>query len=510
MGKREEKVLKELERIKKGGSLKGHEKQEQANKLFVRDRLKLFFDDKEPYTEIGSFARNWDPKLPADGVVTGSGRIDGRTILFTANDFTVKAGSIGKYHGEKLIRTQEAAIRARKPILYLVDSSGGRIDEAAGHHADKESGGKLFYLHSIMSGSIPQIGVLYGSCFAGTAYTPVFCDLLIMMKDSAMAIASPRMVEMVIGQRISAQELGGVDIHTKVSGSAHFVADTEKEASEIVKKVLSYLPDNCDKKPPKGKPKDPNKNPDEIDDIIPMEPNKPYDIHKLIEAIVDGDSFLETKKLYAAELVTGFARLNGNVAGVVANNPAVKGGAIFPDSSDKGAEFVWFCDAFNIPLLYLVDTPGFMVGKTAEKNAILRKGKKFIFATSSATVPKISVIVRKAYGAGIYAMSGPAYDPDVTLALPSAEIAIMGPEAAINAVYYNKIMAISDPKEREITVKNLRTAYRESYDIFKLAGEMTVDQVIPPKNLRSELIKYFETYSEKEIFLPKRKHGTII
>ena len=510
MGKREEKVLKELERIKKGGPLKGHEKQKQANKLFVRDRLKLFFDNDEPYTETGSFARNGDSKLPADGVVAGSGKIDDRTIFFTANDFTVKAGSIGKYHGEKLIRTQEAAIRARKPILYLVDSSGGRIDEAAGHHADKGSGGKLFYLHSIMSGSVPQIGVLYGSCFAGTAYTPVFCDLLVMTKDSAMAIASPRMVEMVIGQKVSAQELGGADVHTKVTGSAHFVANTEKEAAEIVKKVLSYLPDNCDKKPLRKRPENPNTNPAEIDDIIPMEPNKPYDIHKLIEAIVDGNSFLEVKKFYAAELTTGFARLNGDVVGIVANNPAVKGGAIFPDSSEKGAEFIWFCDAFNIPLLYLVDTPGFMVGKAAERNGILKRGKKFIFATSSATVPRISVIIRKAYGAGIYAMSGPAYDPDVTLALPSAEIAIMGPEAAVNAVYYNKIMAISDLKEREITVKKLRTAYRESYDIFKLAGEMTVDEIIPPKNLRDELIKYFETYSEKEIFLPKRKHGTII
>lgn len=510
MGEREQRVVEELDRIKKGGPPRGHEKQRAAGKLFVRDRLALFFDGGEPYTETGRFARSWDAELPADGVVTGTGQIGGRAIFFVANDYTVKAGSIGRYHGEKLIRTQQAAIRARKPILYLVDSSGARIDETGGHHVDKGSAGQLFYLHSIMSGAVPQIGVLYGTCFAGTAYTPVFCDLLVMMRDSAMAIASPRMVEMVIGQKVTPEELGGAEMHAKKSGSAHFVVDREEEAAALVKRILSYLPDHCDAAPPEAPPREPSRDPAEIDEIIPKDPNRPYDVRRLIEAIVDADSFLEVKAQYAAELVTGFARLNGKVIGVVANQPAVKGGTLFPESSDKGAEFVWLCDAYNIPLLYLVDTPGFMVGTAAEQNAILRRGRKFIFATSSATVPRVCVVVRKAYGAGIYAMSGPAYDPDITLALPSAEIAVMGPEAAVNAVYYNKIQSIQDPEERNRVVAKLREEYRAGYDIFKLAGEMVVDDLIPPRDLRKELVRYFEIYREKRIELPRRKHATIL
>jgi len=510
MGERELRLLEELDRIKKGGPSRGHEKQRAAGKLFVRERLSLFFDNGEILTETGRFARCWDLELPADGVVTGTGRINGRIVFFAANDFTVKAGSIGRYHGEKLIRTQEAAIRARRPILYLVDSSGARIDEAGGYHVDKHSAGKLFYLHSIMSGAVPQIGVLYGTCFAGTAYTPVFCDLLVMMRNSAMAIASPRMVEMVTGQKVTPEELGGADMHAKKSGSAHFIAESEEDAAAIVKRILSYLPDNCDSLPPQAPARDPARDPAEIDDIIPRDSNQPYDVHKLIEAIVDADSFLEVKAHYAPELVTGFARLNGRVIGIVANQPLIKGGALFPESSDKGAEFVWLCDAYNIPLLYLVDTPGFMVGTAVEQNGILRRGRKFIFATSCATVTRVCVVVRKAYGAGIYAMSGPAYDPDVTLALPSAEIAVMGPEAAINAIYYNQIQSIQDPEERERFVARLREEYRAGYDIFKLAGEMVVDDLIPPRDLRKELVRYFEVFSEKRVELPHRKHATII
>jgi acetyl-CoA carboxylase carboxyltransferase component len=510
MGEREQRVLEEIARIERGGPPRGHERQRAAGKLFVRERLALFFDDHEPYTETGRFARSWDPELPADGVVTGSARIAGRTLFFVASDYTVKAGSIGQYHAQKFVRTQQAAIRARRPILYLIDSSGARIDETGGHHVDKNSVGEIFYLHSIMSGYVPQIGVLYGTCFAGTAYTPVFCDLLIMLRDSAMAIASPRMVEVAIGQKVTPQELGGAEMHAKKSGSAHFVVDTEEEAAALVKRLLAYLPDHCEDAPPEAPPRDPARDPAEIDDLIPEDPNRPYDVHRLIEAIVDTDSFLEVRPQFAAELVTGFARIEGRVVGIVANQPAVRGGTIFPESADKGAEFVWLCDAFNIPLLYLVDTPGFMVGTAVEQNAILRRGRKFIFATASATVPRLCVVVRKAYGAGIYAMSGPAYDPEVTLALPSAEIAVMGPEAAINAVYYHRIQAIEDPEERQRLVEQLRAEYRAGYDIFRLAGELVVDELIPPSRLREEVARSFALYRDKRVELPKRKHGTII
>ena len=510
MTEREERLVEEIARVKRGGPPRGHERLAEANRLFVRERLKYFFDDGVIDTEVGTMARNFDAELAGDGVVTGSARISGRELFFTASDYSVKAGSIGKYHGEKLIRAQEAAIRAKRPILYLVDSSGARIDETAGHHVDKKSGGQLFYLHSIMSGFVPQVGVLYGTCFAGTAYTPVFCDLLVMMEDSAMAIASPRMVEMVIGQKLSPAELGGAKMHAEVSGSVDFLAKTEEEAASIVRRIFEFLPSSCEEKPPTRKALPPATDPSEIDRIIPQDANRPYRIKALIDALVDAKSFLEVKAHYAKELVVGFARIDGATVGIVANDPSHKGGTLFPESSDKGAEFVWLCDAYQIPLVYLVDTPGFMVGSAVEKAGILRRGRKFIFATSSATVPRICVIVRKSYGAGIYAMSGPAYDPDVTLALPSAEIAVMGPEAAINAVYFNRLAAIQDPQERAEVTAKLRKEYQDSYDIYRLAGEMVVDELVPPSQLRQQLSHYLKLYANKEVSRPKRRHATII
>jgi len=506
---REENIKKEKERILQGGT--GHDKLEKIGKLFVRDRLKLYFDNEKPYYETGIFANAVKEDLPADGVVTGTGKIDKRLTFFMASDYTVKAGSIGTYHGEKILRIQEAAIRGKRPILYLIDSSGGRIDEAGGYHVEKHSAGRIWYNHSLLSGRVPQIAILYGPCFAGTAYMPVFSDFVIMVdKIAGLAIASPRMVQMATGQKTDVEELGGAKMHAKKTGSAHFVAKTEEEAAEIAKKLLSYLPDNFEVKPPVYDAIDPSRNPAEIDNIVPQDPNQSYDVHELIESIVDGDSFLEVQAKFASELVVGFARLNGKTVGIVANQPRVKGGAIFPDSADKGAKFVWTCDAYNIPLLYLCDTPGFMVGTKVEQEGILNKGRNFIYASSSANVPKMCVIVRKAYGAGIYAMAGPAYEPDTTMALPSAEIAIMGPEAAVNAVYYNKIQSVEDPTERAKLVKKLRNEYKAGYDIEKLASELVVDDLVIPSDLRDELITRYETFENKELPLPNKKHGTIL
>lgn len=506
---RENRITREKERILQGGP--DHEKIKKAGKLFVRDRLKLYFDDKEPYYETGLFANANKERLPADGVVTGTGKIDDRIVNFTASDYTVKAGSMGDLHSEKILRAQEAAIRGKRPILYLIDSSGGRIDEAGGYHVDKRSGGKIFYNHSILSGRVPQIGVLYGPCFAGTAYMPVFSDFVIMVDKSAgMAIASPRMVQMATGQQTDVESLGGAKMHATKSGSVDFVAKSEEEAAEIAKKLVSYLPDHFEAKLPEKPAEEPTFDPSKVDEIIPNEPNQPYDVHDLIDAVVDGDSFFEVKKKFAKELVTGFARLNGKVVGIVANQPKHKGGTIFPESADKGAKFVWTCDAYNIPLLYLCDTPGFMVGTKVEQEGILRKGRNFIYATSCANVPKICVIVRKAYGAGIYAMGGPAYEPDTTFALPSAEIAIMGPEAAINAVYYNKIQSVEDPQEREEMVEKLKKEYRSGYDILKLSSELVVDDLVIPSELRKELITRYDTFENKDFPLPDRKHSTIL
>ncbi|QQK78691.1 acyl-CoA carboxylase subunit beta [Salicibibacter cibi] len=508
---RENKVLAEMERIKQGGPEKNHKKNKQIGKLFVRDRLELFFDENKPYYETGLFANAMKEKLPSDGVVAGTGKIDERKAFFIASDYTVKAGSIGKFHGEKILRMQEAAIRGRRPILYLIDSSGGRIDESGGYHVEKYSGGKIFYNHSVLSGRVPQIAVMYGPCFAGTAYMPVFSDFNIMVnKIAGMAIASPRMVQMATGQQVDVEELGGARMHATKSGSADFVVESEEEAAAVTKRLLSYLPDHFEAKVPEQPAVEPSRDSRDIDDLIPQDPNKSYDVLELIESIVDGDSFMEVKKEYAKELVVGFGRLDGKTIGVVANQPKVKGGTIFPESADKGAKFVWTCDAYDIPLLYLCDTPGFMVGTKVEQEGILRRGRNFIYASSNANVPKMCVIVRKAYGAGIYAMAGPAYEPDTTIALPSAEIAIMGPEAAINAVYANKLQAIEDPKERAETMQKLRDEYRAGYDVYKLSGDLVVDDLIVPSELRNELISRYDTFENKEFPLPRKKHGTII
>jgi methylmalonyl-CoA decarboxylase subunit alpha len=326
---------------------------------------------------------------------------------------------------------------------------------------------------------------------------------------SAMCIASPRMVEMVTGEKTDLQTLGGADLHMRESGSCHLVAEDEDHAAALTAQLLSYLPDHHEARPPRYESRSPALQ-ENLDALVPDDPNKAFDMHRLIEAVVDGESLLELGEEYAPELITAFARLGGRVVGIVANNSAHKAGAIFPESADKAAEFILKCDAYNIPLVYLCDTPGFMVGIEVEKKGILKRGKKFIYATSTATVPKFCVVVRKAYGAGIYAMCGPAFEPDATLALPGAEIAVMGAEAAINAVYRRHIDAIADAAERQRFIEEKRTQYRRDIDIHVMADDLVVDHIVPPSELRGELIRRLEAYERKEFPLPRRRHGTVI
>ncbi|WP_254280201.1 acyl-CoA carboxylase subunit beta [Haloarcula marina] len=515
---REKRLREEIADIERGGPEKYRERLADQGKLFVRDRLELWFGEDGLDFEDGRFANfdSWygedtDDRLPADGMVAGAGTLDGRKVHVAANDFTVKAGSVAERGVEKFIRLQQRALKSGRPALYLVDSSGGRIDQQRGFFANREGIGKFYYNHSILSGAVPQICVLYGPCIAGAAYTPVFSDFTVMVRGmSALAIASPRMVEMVTGEDIDLETLGGPDVHARHSGSADLVADDEEHARELVADLLTYLPDNCDERPPRAETVAPAKSPDGLDAVVPQEPNKGYDMHRVVERVVDGESFFELQPEYGKEILTGFARVDGRTVGVVANQPAQRAGAIFPDSARKAAEFVWKCDAFNVPLLYLCDTPGFMAGSSVEKEGILEAGKKMIYATSSATVPKQCVVVRKAYGAGIYAMSGPAYDPEATLALPSGEIAIMGPEAAINAVYANKLDAIEDPDERAERERELRESYREDIDVHRMASEVVIDEIVPPSDLRAELAARFEMYEDVEKDRPQKKHGTIL
>ncbi len=508
---REEKLWEEIAEIHEGGPEKYKKQLPDQGKQFVRDRIDLWFGEGFLF-EDGRFAEfDADDQLPADGLITGGAEFEDRDVHFMANDYTVKRGSMAAKGVEKFQRMQERALKTGRPVLYLMDSSGGRIDQQTGFFANRQGIGKYYYNHSMLSGRVPQICVLYGPCIAGAAYTPVFADFTIMVRDmSAMAIASPRMVEMVTGEEISMEDLGGPDVHARHSGSADLVADNEEHARELVAQLVSYLPDNSDQDPPQTDGKHPARSPKDIDSIIPQSPNRGYDMETLIECVVDAGSWFELQPEFGPEILTGFARIDGRPVGIVANQPAQRAGAIFPDSAQKAAEFIWKCDAFNVPLLYLADTPGFMAGSQVEKEAILEKGKKMIYATSSATVPKQCVVVRKAYGAGIYAMSGPAYDPESTLGLPSGEIAIMGPEAAINAVYARKLSEIDDPEERKQREQELREEYREDIDVHRMASEVVIDEIVPPSTLRRELEARFEFYETVEKDLPDKKHGTIL
>ncbi|MFC6763849.1 acyl-CoA carboxylase subunit beta [Natrinema soli] len=524
---REEALREEIDDILEGGPEKYKEQLPEQGKLFVRDRVDLWFGDDFLF-EDGKFAAfdDWHPsgaetdaedgddtgdRLPADGLITGAAEFEGRDVHFMANDYTVKRGSMAAKGVEKFLRMQQRALKTGKPVLYLMDSSGGRIDQQTGFFANREGIGKYYYNHSMLSGRVPQICVLYGPSIAGAAYTPVFADFTVMVRDmSAMAIASPRMVEMVTGEQIDLQELGGPDVHAQHSGSADLIAEDEEHARELVAQLIGYLPNNSDEKPPRTSGREPVDSPAEIDAIVPQEPNKSYDMFDIIDRIVDAGSTLELRSEYGPEIITTFARIDGRPVGIVANQPAHRAGAIFPDAAEKAAQFIWTCDAYDIPLLYLCDTPGFMAGSQVEKDGILEQGKKMIYATSSATVPKQSVVVRKAYGAGIYAMSGPAYDPESVIGLPSGEIAIMGPEAAINAVYARKLAEIDDEEERERMERELREEYREDIDVHRMASEVVIDEIVPPSSLREELTNRFAFYETVEKDLPDKKHGTIL
>ena len=507
-----EKVLREeIADIEQGGPEKYKERLGEQGKLFVRDRLDLWFDDGFTF-EDGRFA-NFDAedRLPADGLLTGAADFEGRSLHVMANDFTVKAGSMAGKGVEKFLRMQQRALKTGKPVLYLMDSSGGRIDQQTGFFANREGIGKYYYNHSMLSGRVPQICVLYGPCIAGAAYTPVFADFTVMVEGmSAMAIASPRMVEMVTGEQIDLQELGGARVHATESGSADLVARDEEHARELVAKLVTYLPNNADEKPPRVESRPPARSPAGIDSIVPERPNRGYDMNEVIERVADQGSVLELRPEYGPEIITAFCHIDGRPVGIVANQPNHRAGAIFPDAAEKAAEFVWTCDAYNVPLLYLCDTPGFMAGSQVEKEGILEQGKKMIYATSSATVPKQCVVIRKAYGAGIYAMSGPAYDPESTIGLPSGEIAIMGPEAAINAVYRNRLDAIEDDEERAEHEAELREEYREDIDVHRMASEVVIDEIVSPSELREELAARFAFYEDVEKSVPDKKHGTVL
>jgi len=488
-----------------GGPPKYHDKLADQGKLFVRERIGLLVDEGS-FVEDGLLARNDDPVLAADGVVTGRARVDGRAVMVIANDPTVKAGSWGRVTVEKMIRALEAAYDELLPVFYLVDSAGARITDQIDLFPGRRGAGKIFYNQIRLSGRVPQICCLFGPSAAGGAYIPSFCDVVVMVEGRAsMYLGSPRMAQMVVGETTTLEAMGGARMHCETSGCGDALVTSDEEAIDWARTYFSYLPDHYRVRPNDYGTQEPGGAVD-IGEVLPADASAPYDMHAFIDGLVDDGSFFPIKHLFARELITGFARLDGRTIGIVASQPAHLGGVLFVDSADKAARFMWLCDAFNIPLLFLADVPGFMIGSQVEAKGIIRHGAKMLTAMAEATVPRISVIVRKAYGAGLYAFSGPGLRPEATIALPTAEIAVMGPEAAVNAVFFNAIEALEEP-ERSQFIEEKRAEYAEDVDLYRLASEAVVDAIIEPVDLRSELIRRYSVAQRKDRTFSGRRHG---
>lgn len=501
-----ESLEERAKKIASGGSEKYHEKNAEKGKMFVRERLHLLFDE-EMDIEDAFFANCQDESLPADGVVTGIGKINGEKVCVMANDSTVKAGSWGARTVEKIIRIQETALKLNIPMLYLVDSAGARITDQVEMFPNRRGAGRIFHNQIKLSGRVPQICLLFGPSAAGGAYIPAFCDIVVMVDGNAsMYLGSPRMAEKVIGEKVTLEEMGGANMHCSVSGCGDVLVKEESDAIAFARNYLSYFPQSYRELPKKAESRQPAPFEKSLEELIPKNQNAPFDMYQLIDRLIDDHSFCEIKKKFAPELITGLSRIKGRPVGIIANQPRAKGGVLFPDSADKAAKFIQLCDAFNIPLLFLADIPGFMIGTKVERAGIIRHGAKMLSAMSEATVPKISVVVRKAYGAGLYAMAGPAFEPDACLALPTAQIAVMGPEAAVNAVYANKIAALPE-EERPAFIKEKHEEYKENIDIYRLASEMVIDDIVQPNKLREELATRFDAYETKDVLFTERKHG---
>ena len=495
----------EAERARLGGPEKYRERLPEQGKLPVRQRIDLLCDPGS-FVEDGLLANALGTEMGADGVVTGRGIVDGRPAVVIANDPTVKAGSWGARTVEKMVRALEAAYDQRLPVFYLIDSAGARITDQVDLFPGRRGAGRIFYNQVRLSGRVPQICCLFGPSAAGGAYIPAFCDVVIMVEGNAsMYLGSPRMAEMVIGEHTTLEDMGGARMHCSVSGCGDVLTGSDGEAIAWARTYFSYMPADHASAPPlydfeEAEAIDPGA-------VLPDDARHGYDMHDFMRGLFDEGSILEIKELFAPEVITALARLGGRPVGVVASQPDHLGGVLFVDSADKATRFIWLCDAFNLPLVFLADVPGFMIGTEVERQGIIRAGAKMLSAVAEATVPRISVIVRKAYGAGLYAFSGPGFKPDATIALPSAEIAVMGPEAAVNAVFYNAIHEIADAEERKRFIAERREEYERDVDLLRLASDLVIDAVVEPSRLREELITRLAYASNKDRFFSERRHG---
>ncbi|WP_379966541.1 acyl-CoA carboxylase subunit beta [Ectobacillus sp. sgz5001026] len=497
--------------IELGGGDKRIEKQHERGKLTARERIDLLLDEGT-FAELNAFMEHRcvdfgleSKKGPGDGVVTGYGKVNGRLVYVFSQDFTVFGGALGEMHAKKIANVMDLAAKNGAPIIGLNDSGGARIQEGV---LSLDGYGHIFYRNAIYSGVVPQISVIMGPCAGGAVYSPAITDFVVMVeKTSQMFITGPKVIEAVTGESISAENLGGAKVHNSISGSAHFAAKDEENALDIVRALLSYLPQNCEEKPLMyGTPDDDDYRP-ELTDIIPFDALRPYDVRKVLEHIVDKDSFLEIQKSFAKNIVIGFARIKGESVGLVCNQPKAMAGSLDIDSSDKAARFIRLCDSFNIPIVTFEDVTGFFPGVKQEHGGIIRHGAKILFAYSEATVPKITVILRKAYGGAYVALNSKSIGADVVYSWPNAEIAVMGPQGAVNIIFAKEISESNDP---ETTRTKLIDEYREKFaNPYVAAKHGIVDDVIDPRDTRIKLIQSLDMLRNKKEERPKKKHGNI-
>ncbi len=512
MRQKVEELRKREHEIELGGGLKRIERQHQSGKLFARERLALLFDP-DTFIEIDKFVHHRstffgmaEVEAPDDGVITGYGLINGRQVYAYADDFTVQGGSLGEMHAKKMCKIMDLALRNGAPIIGLNDSGGARIQEVV----DAMSGyGQIFYRNSRMSGVVPQISAIVGPCAGGAVYSPALTDFVVMVdQTSHMFITGPGVIKAAIGEDVTEEEIGGARTHNETSGVAHFMVANETECYELLRQLVSYMPaNNLEKAPIINRDDDPSRIVEELLDIVPVQPNRSYDMKKVITRIVDRDSFLEVQSLFATNMIIGFARLDGESVAIIANQPMIQAGCIDIEASDKAARFIRFCDAFNIPLVTIVDVPGFLPGTGQELRGIIRHGAKMLYAYSEATVPKITLILRKSYGGSYQAMCGKDLGADMMLSWPTGEIAVMGPEGAANIIFRKEIEAAADPVEAR---KKKIEEYREGFlNPYVAASRGFVDRIIEPQNSRIELINALDMCRKKQDKLPYKKHSNL-
>ncbi len=514
--------MSQIEKIEKLKSLKSSialgggqdkiDKRHNEGKLTARERIELLFDENS-FVEVDAFieSRCFDfgmqkKKLAGEGVVTGYGTVDGRKVFVASQDFTVIGGSLGEMHAKKITKVMDMALKMGAPFISINDSGGARIEEGL----DALSGyGDIFYRNTIASGVIPQISVIMGPCAGGAVYSPAITDFIFMVdKTSQMFITGPQVIKSVTGEEVTAETLGGADVHTAVSGVAHFKCASEQECIEDIRILLSFIPDNnVSDTMYFGVTDSADRIVQSLNEIIPEESNKAYDMYEVISQIVDDGNFFEIQSYFAQNMIIGFARLNGKSVGIVANQPKVMAGSLDMNAADKAARFVRFCDAFNIPLVSLTDVPAFLPGVAQEHNGIIRHGAKLLYAFSEATVPKVNIILRKAYGGAYIAMNSKTIGADMVLAWPSAEIAVMGPDGAANIIFKKEITASENPAE---TRKEKIAEYRDKFsNPYVAAARGYVDDVIEPSETRSRIISALEMLNTKRENRPAKKHGNI-